>query len=139
LEAGRAAGDPDRGVELAHAVCRPPLLPARYIDVEGPERTRRFVRRSSCCLIYLATDGSTCASCPRRARRTAESSSSVGRSPAPVLAVKKTSAELLRCPPSAPVASRVTSPRRSSMTLSTSHSVLRSVIALGTAMSLVFA
>lgn len=67
LEAGRAAGDPDRGSELAHAVCRPPLLPARYIDVEGPERTRRFVRRSSCCLIYLATDGGTCASCPRRA------------------------------------------------------------------------
>ena len=67
LEAGRAAGDPNRGSELAHAVCRPPLLPARYIDVEGPERTRRFVRRSSCCLIYLATDGGMCASCPRRA------------------------------------------------------------------------
>lgn len=67
LETGRAVGDPNRGSELAHAVCRPPLLPARYTDVEGPERTRRFVRRSSCCLIYLATDGGTCASCPRRA------------------------------------------------------------------------
>lgn len=67
LEAGRAVGDPDRGVELARAVCRPPLLTPRYLDVEGPERTRRFVRRSSCCLIYVATDGDKCVSCPRRA------------------------------------------------------------------------
>ncbi|AWH93489.1 (2Fe-2S)-binding protein [Dietzia lutea] len=67
LEAGRATGDPDRGVALARAVCRPPLLPARFVDVEGPARTRRFVRRSSCCLIYVATDGGKCASCPRRA------------------------------------------------------------------------
>lgn len=67
LEAGRAVGDPARGVELAHAVCQPSLLPASYVDVEGPERTRRFVRRSSCCLIYVATDGGKCMSCPRRA------------------------------------------------------------------------
>ena len=67
LEAGRAAGDEDRGGGLARAVCRPPLLPARYVDVEGPGRTRRFVRRGSCCLIYVATDGGKCASCPRRA------------------------------------------------------------------------
>lgn len=66
LEAGRAAGDPGRGVALARTVCRPPLLPARFVDVEGPERTRRFVRRSSCCLIYVATDGDKCVSCPRR-------------------------------------------------------------------------
>lgn len=66
LEAGRAIGDPDRGVELAQAVCRAPLLPVRYVDVEGPRNTRRFVRRSSCCLIYVATSGDKCVSCPRR-------------------------------------------------------------------------
>lgn len=66
LEAGRAVGDPDRGVELAKAVCRPPLLPVRYVDIEGPEHTRRFVRRGSCCLIYVATGGDKCVSCPRR-------------------------------------------------------------------------
>ena len=66
LEAGRAAGEEDRGVELAREVCRPPLLPARFVDVEGPERIRRFVRRNSCCLIYVATDGDKCVSCPRR-------------------------------------------------------------------------
>lgn len=66
LEAGRTVGAPGRGVELARAVCRPPLLPVRYLDVEGPEHTRRFVRRSSCCLIYVATSGDKCISCPRR-------------------------------------------------------------------------
>lgn len=67
LEAGRAVGDGEQGIDLAHAVCRPPLLRARYVCVEGPERSRTFVRRSSCCLIYVATDGDKCASCPRRA------------------------------------------------------------------------
>lgn len=66
LEAGRAVGDAARGADLARAVCRSPLLPIRYVDVEGPQRTRRFVRRSSCCLIYVATDGDKCVSCPRR-------------------------------------------------------------------------
>ena len=66
LEAGRAVADEDLGADLARAVCRPPLLPARYVDVDGPERSRRFVRRSSCCLIYVATDGNKCVSCPRR-------------------------------------------------------------------------
>lgn len=76
LEAGRAIGDPGRGTDLARTVCRPPLLPARYVEVEagggldvsteGRGRTREFVRRSSCCLIYVATDGDKCASCPRR-------------------------------------------------------------------------
>lgn len=67
LEAGQAVDDPDRGVELAQAVVRPPLLSARYVDVNGPARMRRFVRRSSCCLIYVATDGDKCVNCPRRA------------------------------------------------------------------------
>lgn len=66
LEAGRTVHDPNRGAELARAVCQPPFLPVRYIDVDGPERSRRFVRRSSCCLIYVATGGDKCVSCPRR-------------------------------------------------------------------------
>ncbi|MDX2357514.1 (2Fe-2S)-binding protein [Dietzia sp. PP-33] len=66
LDAGRAFGDTGRGCELARAVSRPPLLPARYTDVEGPRATRRFVRRGSCCLIYAATSGDKCVSCPRR-------------------------------------------------------------------------
>lgn len=66
LEAGRAVGDPGRGCDLARAVSRPPLLPVRYTDVEGPEHSRRFVRRGSCCLIYVATAGDKCVSCPRR-------------------------------------------------------------------------
>lgn len=66
LDAGRAAGDPDRGSELARALCQPSLLPARYVDVEGPAHTRRFVRRSSCCLLYRVPAEPTCASCPRR-------------------------------------------------------------------------
>ncbi|MCT2299836.1 (2Fe-2S)-binding protein [Dietzia cinnamea] len=66
LEAGRAGGDPERGCDLARAVSRPPLLPVRYIDIEGPEHTRRFVHRGSCCLIYVATAGDKCVSCPRR-------------------------------------------------------------------------
>ncbi|MGX1856410.1 (2Fe-2S)-binding protein [Dietzia sp. NPDC055340] len=77
LEAGRAVGDgdrvdgaggggADRGAALARTVCRPPLLPVRYVDVDGPQRSRRFVRRSSCCLIYVATGGDKCVSCPRR-------------------------------------------------------------------------
>lgn len=63
---GRADDGADRGMALARTVCRPPLLPVRYVDVDGPERSRRFVRRSSCCLIYVATDGDKCVSCPRR-------------------------------------------------------------------------
>lgn len=66
LDAGRAAGDPARGCELARDVVRPPLLPVRYVDVEGPGDTRRFVLRGSCCLIYVATAGDKCAGCPRR-------------------------------------------------------------------------
>ncbi|MEH6821703.1 MAG: (2Fe-2S)-binding protein [Dietzia psychralcaliphila] len=66
LEAGRAVGDPGRGCDLARAVSRPPLLPVRYSDVTASGLTRRFVRRGSCCLIYVATDGDKCVSCPRR-------------------------------------------------------------------------
>ncbi|HJC28324.1 MAG TPA: (2Fe-2S)-binding protein [Candidatus Dietzia intestinipullorum] len=66
LEAGRAVGDPERGCALAHALTAPPLLPVRYVDVDGPQRSRRFLRRGSCCLIYVATDGEKCVSCPRR-------------------------------------------------------------------------
>lgn len=66
LEAGRSVGSPVVGVELAGAACVAPLLTPRYIDAEGSERSRTFVRRSSCCLIYVATNGDKCVSCPRR-------------------------------------------------------------------------
>ncbi|MDO8395796.1 MAG: (2Fe-2S)-binding protein, partial [Dietzia sp.] len=59
-------GDPARGCELARDVVRPPRLPVRYGDVEGPGATRRVGRRASCCLIYVATAGDKCAGCPRR-------------------------------------------------------------------------
>ena len=65
-----ASPDADRGAalgaDLARTVCRPPMLSPRFVDVDGPQRSRRFVRRSSCCLIYVATDGDKCVSCPRR-------------------------------------------------------------------------
>ncbi len=46
---------------LADAV-GPPLPEPRYEDVGGV----RFVRRTSCCLIYRLPDGPLCTSCPRR-------------------------------------------------------------------------
>lgn len=66
LDAGRRLDCEDEAVALARAVTRPPLLPARFTDVTAPSGSRRFVHRSSCCLIYQATDGPRCASCPRR-------------------------------------------------------------------------
>ncbi|NGP09185.1 hypothetical protein G6038_27670 [Rhodococcus sp. 14C212] len=79
LDAGRAARRVDDGCTLAAALSMPPLLPPRFVDVDPtgsvtaaapgspePADGRRFLRRSSCCLIYRATDSGTCTSCPRR-------------------------------------------------------------------------
>ncbi len=78
LEAGRLAGDVALGTTLAHRLSCPPLLAPRYVDVDPftvtsalassaePESARRYVRRSSCCLIYAATGGDKCLSCPRQ-------------------------------------------------------------------------
>ncbi|GAB3501464.1 (2Fe-2S)-binding protein [Amycolatopsis cihanbeyliensis] len=73
LWAGGAAGDPELGTRFAaplasaigHRIPSP-----RYLEVGGS----RVLRRSSCCLIYEATGGEKCTSCPRqrpaeRARR----------------------------------------------------------------------
>lgn len=66
LGIGRETGRVADGCALAAALSAPPLLPPRYIDLTSPAGQRRFVRRSSCCLIYLATDSDKCSSCPRR-------------------------------------------------------------------------
>ncbi|KOS57858.1 hypothetical protein [Rhodococcus rhodochrous] len=77
LDAGRAAHRAEDGCALAAVLSVPPLMPPRFVDVGptgtvtaapgSPESGRRFVRRSSCCLIYCATDSDKCTSCPRRA------------------------------------------------------------------------
>jgi len=66
LDVGREIGRVADGCALAAAIAAPPLLPPRYIDFANAVGQRRFVRRGSCCLIYLVTDGDKCSSCPRR-------------------------------------------------------------------------
>ncbi|MFC9788448.1 hypothetical protein [Rhodococcus sp. NPDC127528] len=92
LDAGTALGSPAAGSALAAALAElvgPPMPRPRFVDVgthgsaaaaadavPGPGR-RRFLRRSSCCLIYLAPavaapgdveagERAKCASCPRQ-------------------------------------------------------------------------
>ncbi|WP_216208851.1 (2Fe-2S)-binding protein [Amycolatopsis aidingensis] len=65
LWAGGAAGDPELGTRFAaplaaaigHRIPTP-----RYLEVGRS----RVLRRSSCCLIYEATGGEKCTSCPRQ-------------------------------------------------------------------------
>ncbi|MGU3584657.1 (2Fe-2S)-binding protein [Rhodococcus sp. C26F] len=66
LTAGHALGRVDDACTLAATLAVPPMLSPRFVDIETESRTERFVRRGSCCLIYL-TDNDKCASCPRRA------------------------------------------------------------------------
>ena len=66
LGIGRELGRLEQGCALAAALCAPPLLPPRYIDVTGAAGSRRFVRRSSCCLLYVTGRSDKCSSCPRR-------------------------------------------------------------------------
>ncbi len=55
-----AGGDPAFALDLAASVAD---LPApRFVSVGG----RTIVRRGSCCLIYQATGGDKCVSCPRQ-------------------------------------------------------------------------
>lgn len=66
-DVGREAGRIREACALATTLTAPPPLPARYVDVDHPSGgSRRFVRRNSCCLIYVATDGDKCVSCPRQ-------------------------------------------------------------------------
>lgn len=65
LWAGMAAGDAEQGTALAEPLAEaigPPLPHPRYLRVGGST----VVRRASCCLIYEATGGPKCLSCPRQ-------------------------------------------------------------------------
>ncbi|WP_104526549.1 (2Fe-2S)-binding protein [Blastococcus saxobsidens] len=65
LALGEAVGDVERATGLAAPLVSavgPPLPAPRYEDVAG----RRFVRRSSCCLVDRTAGMPTCASCPQR-------------------------------------------------------------------------
>lgn len=68
---GRAVGESDRATTMAASLAEligAPLPLPRYVDVERHlARTgqARFVRRSSCCLIYFEPGEPKCASCPR--------------------------------------------------------------------------
>src|SRR5699024_2218695 len=67
LEAGRAGGNRERAGALAPARPAPPPRPVRYVDVGGPRRSRRCLRRGSLCLFWAAPAGEKRASCPLRA------------------------------------------------------------------------
>jgi hypothetical protein len=56
-----AAGRPEVAVDLGKAIGDPLPLP-RFEEVQG----KVFVRRTSCCLIYLAPGNDLCTSCPKR-------------------------------------------------------------------------
>jgi ferric iron reductase protein FhuF len=65
LDLGRATGDVPAATALAAPLADAigaPLAMPRYVDVGRA----RFVRRASCCLVYLTPHGSLCTSCPRR-------------------------------------------------------------------------
>lgn len=68
---GRASGAVDRATALAASLVQligSPMPAPRYVDI--PRRapragTVRFVRRGSCCLVYLEPGEAKCVSCPR--------------------------------------------------------------------------
>ncbi len=68
---GRALGEVDRASALARTLARSigePMPAPRYVDIDrcAPRGGQmRFVRRASCCLVYLAPGELMCASCPR--------------------------------------------------------------------------
>jgi ferric iron reductase protein FhuF len=67
LWAGEAVGRVPDATALAVPLCAaigPQLPRPRYLDVGQP--ARRFVRRTSCCLIYRVPGEGLCTSCPRR-------------------------------------------------------------------------
>jgi hypothetical protein len=55
------AGAPELAIPMSSAI-GPELPRPRYVQVNG----RQFVQRASCCLIYQATGGAKCTSCPRQ-------------------------------------------------------------------------
>lgn len=73
LWVGRARGEVDRATSLAGELAEligAPMPAPRFVDVvRRPPRAgrARFVRRGSCCLVYLEPGQPKCASCPRLA------------------------------------------------------------------------
>ncbi|MEE2061028.1 hypothetical protein [Rhodococcus artemisiae] len=65
LTVGRQLGRVEEACELAESLAVGPMLTPRFVDIDSGGRSERFVRRGSCCLIYIATGGSKCMSCPR--------------------------------------------------------------------------
>ena len=76
---GRARGEVERAGSLAATLAEligAPLPSPRYVDVDRRPPGKghaRFVRRASCCLVYLEPGEAKCVSCPRLTpdRRTA--------------------------------------------------------------------
>jgi ferric iron reductase protein FhuF len=79
LWAGQSTNDVDAATAIARPLARKisPKLPApHYVDVEasdlgeppGRPQSRRFVHRTSCCLLYRVPNEAMCTSCPRRPR-----------------------------------------------------------------------
>lgn len=72
LWVGQACGEVERATELCDQLVESigaPMPRSRFVDVEpsGSRRTSvRFVRRGSCCLIYLEPSELKCTSCPRQ-------------------------------------------------------------------------
>lgn len=80
LLVGRARRLPERAtgaaLDVARAIGAPMPVP-RFMEVpqrpgEYPGPSRRQVRRSSCCLLYLAPGQTLCAGCPRRTQEDRE-------------------------------------------------------------------
>ncbi len=73
LWVGRARGDVDRATSLAATLAGligAPMPPPRFVTIHRrpPRKGQvRFVRRGSCCLVYLQPGEAKCASCPRLA------------------------------------------------------------------------
>lgn len=71
LSLGRACAEVGRATALASTLAEligPPMPAPRYVDVDRrpPGKGQvRFVRRGSCCLVYLEPGEAKCVSCPR--------------------------------------------------------------------------
>lgn len=69
---GKACGEMDRATALAATIAELigfPLPTPRYVSVartSPSSGTATFVRRASCCLVYLEPGEAKCASCPRQ-------------------------------------------------------------------------
>ncbi|OZG29565.1 hypothetical protein BH683_009005 [Williamsia sp. 1138] len=74
LDAGTALNRIPDASALAAVLCRPPFIRPRFTTASAETSRHRpcgtpIIRRTSCCLIYQATGGDKCTSCPRRPRQ----------------------------------------------------------------------